>query len=137
MPQVNNTPQMSGSQNTLNASAPAGSLNTYINAYNEAIRRNAQGGVGTGNGRLNPEYFYSMQLLETIRLDADQYIYFRYADELPIENKANRITFRRWTPLHAHTTPLVEGVPPVSDRASAESYDILTMQYGRFINAAA
>lgn len=127
------TAQMSGAQGTLNANAPAGSLNSFIEAANNAIRRNAAGGIGAGNGRLNPEYFYSMQLLETIRLDADQYVYFRYADEMPIENKANRITIRRWTPLQAHTTPLVEGIPPISDRAAAESYDIVTMQYGRFM----
>lgn len=125
--------QMSGVQGTLNAHAPAGSLNRYIEAANSAIRRGNDGKVALGNGRLNPEYFYTMQLLETIRLDADQYVYFRYADEMPIENKANRITIRRWTPLQAHTTPLVEGIPPVSDRAAAETYDIPTMQYGRYM----
>lgn len=126
--------QMSGGEGTLNASAPSGSLNRYIDAANAAIRRDASGEIISGkHGRLNPEYFYTMQLLETIRLDADQYVYFRYADEIPIENKANRITLRRWTPLQAHTSPLVEGVPPVSDKAAAETYDILTMQYGRYM----
>ncbi len=136
---VSNAPpgQMSGVQGSLNAHATAGSLNSYIEAANAAIRRAGNGTTAGGNGRLNPQYFYSLQLLETIRLDASQYVYFRYADEMMIENKANRITVRRWTPLHAHTTPLVEGVPPVSDRAAAESYDIPTFQYGRFINAVA
>jgi len=134
--------QISGAQGALNANAAPGSLNRYINMANEAIRRAADGsnlgpsGQGSQDGlhgRLNPEYFYSMQLLDTIRLDANQYVYYRYAEEMPIENKANRITVRRWTPLHAHTTPLVEGIPPGADRASAETYDILTMQYGRFM----
>lgn len=126
--------QMSGAEGTLNASAPSGSLNRYIDAANAAIRRDASGGIVSGkHGRLNPEYFYTMQLLETIRLDADQYVYFRYADEIPIESKANRITLRRWTPLQANTSPLVEGIPPVSDKAAAETYDILTMQYGRYM----
>lgn len=125
--------QMSGVQSTLNALAPSGSLNTYIEMANEAIRRGAKGGVAAGHGRLNPQYFYTLQLLETIRLDQDQFIYFRYAEEIPIENKANKITLRRWTPLIAHVTPLIEGVPPVSDRAAAETYEIPTAQYGRFM----
>lgn len=129
--------QMSGAQGSLNAYAPDGSLNTAIQLVNDAILRNQNGSIdanaGSKHKRLAPEFFYTMQLLETIRLDKDQFIYFRYADEMPIENKAKKLTVRRWTPIHAHTVPLVEGVPPVSDRASAESYEILTAQYGRFM----
>ena len=66
---------------------------------------------------VNPEVFYSKQLLDTIRIDGDQYVYYRLADESPIQDKADELTVRRWAPLQAHTTPLVEGIPPV-DRKS-------------------
>ena len=66
-----------------------------------------------GAGVLNPETFYSKQLLDTIRYDASQYVYYRIADSAPIQEKADKIMLRRWAPLQAHTTPLDEGVPPI------------------------
>ena len=44
-----------------------------------------------GKGMVNPEVFYSKQLLDTIRLDANQYTYYRYADEMPIQEKADKL----------------------------------------------
>ena len=86
-----------------------------------------------GAGMIAPEVFYSKQLLDTIRYEADKYTYFRYADEMPIQEKADKLTVRRWAPLKAHTTPLVEGVPPVSDKGSVEKYEMQADQYGRYM----
>ena len=86
-----------------------------------------------GNGMVNPEVFYSKQLLDTIRLDANQYTYYRYADEMPIQEKADKLMVRRWAPLHAHTVPLQEGVPPMSDKGSVEKYEMQADQYGRYM----
>lgn len=86
-----------------------------------------------GTGYIAPEVFYSKQLLDTIRLDADQYTYYRYADEMPIQEKADKLTVRRWAPLQAHTVPLTEGVPPVSDKGSVEKYEMEADQYGRYM----
>ena len=86
-----------------------------------------------GAGMIAPEIFYSKQLLDTIRLDADQYTYYRYADEMPIQEKADKLVIRRWAPLQAHTVPLVEGVPPKSDKGSVEKYEIQADQYGRYM----
>lgn len=86
-----------------------------------------------GKGMVNPEVFYSKQLLDTIRLDANQYTYYRYADEMPIQEKADKLMVRRWAPLHAHTVPLQEGVPPMSDKGSVEKYEIQADQYGRYM----
>ena len=88
----------------LNALAPTTDINTYVAIANEQLNL------------ANPEVFYSKQLLDTIRLGQDQYSYYRYAEESPIQEKADKLTLRRWAPLQAHTTPLVEGVPPKSDR---------------------
>lgn len=86
-----------------------------------------------GTGYIAPEVFYSKQLLDTIRLDADQYTYYRYADEMPIQEKADKLTVRRWAPLQAHTVPLTEGVPPISDKGSVEKYEMEADQYGRYM----
>lgn len=86
-----------------------------------------------GKNILNPEVFYQKQLLDTIRLDADQYVYYRLADTTPIQGKADKLAVRRWAPLQAHTEPLVEGIPPQSDKGSVEKYEIAAAQYGRYM----
>jgi len=82
---------------------------------------------------VNPEIFYTKQLLDTIRYDADQYVYYRYAKEQPIQNKADKLTMRRWAPLYAHTEPLAEGIPPKSDKGSVEKYELDAHGYGRYM----
>ena len=89
--------------------------------------------ANAGEGIINPETFYSKQLLDTIRLDADAYVYFRLADAMPIGDKADKLQVRRWAPLQAHTVPLTEGVPPKSDKGSVEKYEITANQYGRYM----
>lgn len=106
----------------LNALAPVSEINTWVDLANKA-----------GKGVINPETFYSKQLLDTIRYDADQYVYFRLADEAPIQEKADKLMLRRWAPLQAHTVPLEEGVPPKSDRGSVEKYEMEAAQYGRYM----
>ncbi len=83
--------------------------------------------------RIRPDVFYSKQLLDTIRYDADKYIYYRYADASPIEEKAGELVLRRWTPLQAHTTPLQEGIPPVTDKGAVRKYSMKAYQYGRYM----
>lgn len=92
--------------------------------------------VDLANSQLNltnPEVFYSKQLCDTIRLDKGEYKYYSLADVSPISNKADKLTVRRWSPLQAHTIPLVEGVPPKSDKGAVIKYEISTNQYGRFM----
>lgn len=103
----------------LNSTADINSVVNWVNSH--------------GTGYIAPEVFYSKQLLDTIRLDANQYSYYRYADEMPIQEKADKLTVRRWAPLRAHTVPLVEGVPPVSDKGSVEKYEMEADQYGRYM----
>ena len=105
----------------LNALAPTTDINTFVDIANNQMNL------------ANPEVFYSKQLLDTIRLGQDQYVYYRYAEESPIQDKAGKLTMRRWAPLQAHTTPLVEGVPPKSDRGSVRKYELEAYQYGRYM----
>ena len=59
----------------LNSTADINAVVNWVNDY--------------GAGMIAPEVFYSKQLLDTIRLDANEYSYYRYADEMPIQEKAS------------------------------------------------
>ncbi|NCD00079.1 MAG: hypothetical protein EOL95_10315 [Bacteroidia bacterium] len=82
---------------------------------------------------VKPELFYNKQLLDTIRLDANNYVFYRVATTTPIQGQAEKLQLRRWAPLQGHTVPLAEGVPPMSDKGSMESYEIPTFSYGRYM----
>lgn len=111
----------------LNASTTGSDLfNSYIELANKQISK-------YGKQFLNPEVFYTKQLLDTIRVDQNEYVYFRYAETKPMGEKANKLLLRRWAPLQAHTVPLTEGIPPISDKGSVEMYEIDTNQYGRYM----
>jgi hypothetical protein len=101
-------------------------FNGYLELANKQIEKH-------GKQFLNPDVFYTKQLLDTIRVEASEYVYFRYADTQPMSEKANKLQVRRWAPLQAHTVPLEEGKPPVSDKGSVEMYEIDTNQYGRYM----
>lgn len=121
----------------LNASTTGSdAFNSYIELTNAVLARNdaanAAGNINT-NRVLNPDIFYTKQLLDTIRVEAKDYVYFRYADTQPMGEKANKLQVRRWAPLQAHTVPLEEGKPPISDKGSVEVYEIDTNQYGRYM----
>lgn len=106
----------------LNALQPLENINSYGEMVNKA-----------GAGVINPEVFYTKQLLDTIRLDGNSYLYYRYAEAMPIQEKADKLTVRRWAPLQAHTVPLSEGIPPKSDKTSVEKYEMQAYQYGRYM----
>ena len=106
---------------TLNALAPTADINTLVQLANNT------------KNLTNPEVFYSKQLLDTIRMGADQYKYYKLADVAPIQNKADKLIVRRWAPLQAHTVPLEEGIPPKSDKGSVEKYELEAHQYGRYM----
>lgn len=103
----------------LNATAD---INSYVDLANKSPA-----------GTINPAVFYTKQLLDTIRLNEADYVYYRLADTTPIGDKADKLQLRRWAPLQAHTTPLTEGVPPFSDKGSVEKYEITANQYGRYM----
>lgn len=101
-------------------------FNSYVELANKQIAK-------YGKQILNPEVFYTKQLLDTIRVEQNEYMYYRYADNAPMSEKANKLQVRRWAPLQAHTIPLTEGIPPISDKGSVEMYEIDTAQYGRYM----
>lgn len=106
---------------SLNALAPTADINTLVELANNTPNL------------VRPDVFYSKQLLDTIRVGSDQYVYYKLADVSPIQGKAEKLTVRRWSPLQAHTVPLVEGIPPKSDKGSVEKYEMEAYQYGRYM----
>lgn len=121
---------MPENNSVFNALNPVADIVAYGNLINATV---GNGDAATGAKALRPELFYTKQLLETIRLGADQYPYFRLAETSPIPDKSQKLQLRRWAPLEAHTVPLVEGIPPKSDKGSVETYEIGTNAYGRFM----
>ena len=113
-----------------NALNPTADIISYANLINAVAGNN---GSKTGEYALRPELFYTKQLLETIRLGADQYPYYKIAETSPIPDKSKKLQLRRWAPLQAHTTPLAEGIPPKSDKGSMETYEIEAFAYGRYM----
>ena len=109
----------------LNALAPVNNIQTVIDFVNQKIN--------DGMAPIAPEYFYSKQLLDTIRLDQDQFVYYRLAETSPIQDKADKLMLRRWASLEGHTTPLLEGIPPRSDKGSVKKYELEAFQYGRYM----
>jgi hypothetical protein len=105
----------------LNALNPVSNINSFIEYF-------------TNHGySIRPELFYDKQLLDTIRLDESHFVFYRLADVTPIQGNAEKLQIRRWAPLQGHTVPLAEGVPPMSDKGSMESYEIGTFSYGRYM----
>ena len=107
----------SANSSIFNALNPTADIISYANLINAVAGNN---GSKTGEFALRPELFYTKQLLETIRLGADQYPYYKVAETSPIPDKSKKLQLRRWAPLQAHTTPLAEGIPPKSDKGSME-----------------
>lgn len=107
----------------LNALNPVNDINNVVDILRQAPDSNL----------IRPDAFYSKQLLDTIRYDAAEYMYFRLADSAPIQEKADKLVLRRWAPLQAHTVPLAEGIPPHSDKGSVEKYELSAKQYGRYM----
>ena len=104
----------------LNALNPVANINSFI----EYFRNHGYS--------IRPELFYDKQLLDTIRLDESHFVFYRLANTTPIQGNAEKLQIRRWAPLEAHTVPLSEGIPPMSDKGSMESYEIGTFSYGRY-----
>lgn len=105
----------------LNALADVSLINSameYVNTYGKQVR---------------PELFYNKILLDTIRLGKEHYVHYGLADLSPIQGRAEKLQLRRWSPLNAHTVPLVEGVPPKSDKGAMESWELGVAQYGRYM----
>ena len=105
---------------------------TLIN--NTSVYRNpAPQSVLQGPGVMQPAAVYSKIMLRTIELTESDYVFDGLATErnMPSNNGANEIVFKRMLSLAAHTQPLVEGIPPASDQGRMVAIKASTNSYGR------
>lgn len=89
--------------------------------------------INTHGTAIKPALFYDKILLDTIQIATSHYVHYGLAELKPIQGKASKLQLRRWSPLAAHTVPLVEGVPPQSDKGTMESWELGAFQYGRYM----
>lgn len=86
-----------------------------------------------GPNVMQPAAVYSKLMLRTIELAESDYVFDSIATErtMPSNNGSNEIVFKRMLSLAAHTQPLVEGIPPASDKGSMVAIKGSTKSYGR------
>ena len=86
-----------------------------------------------GPNVMQPAAVYSKIMLRTIELEEKDYVFDGLATErtMPSNNGSNEIVFKRMLSLAAHTQPLVEGIPPASDKGSMVAIKGSTKSYGR------
>lgn len=86
-----------------------------------------------GPNVLQPAAVYSKVMLRTIELAESDYTFDALATErnMPSNNGANEIIFKRMLSLAAHTKPLAEGIPPASDQGRMVAIKASTNSYGR------
>lgn len=77
--------------------------------------------------------FYDKVLLDTIELKRTEFIHQQYAKPAYIPKGHESVKLRRFSGVTEHTTPLIEGVPPKSDKFHVESVTAICHQYGRFM----
>lgn len=79
------------------------------------------------------QYFYDKMLLDTLKLGAEHNIYLRKCETKSIPEGHTKLLLRRWGGLTEHTVPLKEGIPPISDRVSSESFTGTFSSFGRYM----
>lgn len=86
-----------------------------------------------GPNVMQPAAVYSKIMLKTVELAESDYVFDSIATEktMPSNNGSNEIVFKRMLSLAAHTQPLVEGIPPASDKGSMVAIKGSTKSYGR------
>lgn len=79
------------------------------------------------------ELYYDSMMLEKIKIGQENYVFLKYAKTYPIPKGHAKWTIRRNFPLTEHTTPLLEGIPPKSDKMKKERIEGTYHQYGRYM----
>lgn len=105
---------------------------TLIN-NTSGYRNPAPQSVLQGPNVMQPAVVYSRLMLRTIELAESDYVFDSLATErtMPSNNGANEIQFKRFLSLAAHTQPLVEGIPPASDKGAMVAIKGSCKSYGR------
>lgn len=114
-------------ENSLVALSERVGINTMVGLINEDAQTNLD--LESFQAKL----YYDQMMLEKIKIGQENYVFLKYAKKHPIPKGHGTWTIRRNFPLTEHTTPLLEGIPPKSDKVKKERIEGTYHQYGRYM----
>jgi hypothetical protein len=89
--------------------------------------------INQGGYDISPQQFYDRMLLDSIKLGTENYVHLKHTENYTLPAGTQKLQKRRWGGLTAHTTPLLEGIPPVPDKTSMESITFTATAFGRYM----
>lgn len=102
-------------------------INTMVGLINEDAKNNLD--IESFQAKL----YYDQMMLEKIKIGQENYVYLKYAKKHTLPKGHKIWTIRRNFPLTEHTIPLLEGIPPRSDKMKKERIEGTFHQYGRYM----
>jgi len=102
-----------------------------INTMVDILNQDAQSLTNLDDWR--KEFFYDTMMLEKIKIGTENYVYLQYAKPYPIPKGHDKWKIRKNYPLTEHTTPLLEAIPPRSDKMKKSGLTGTFHQYGRYM----
>jgi hypothetical protein len=87
--------------------------------------------INEGDYDISPSQFYDKMLLDSIKLGMENYVHLANTENYTLPKGTKKLQKRRWGGLTAHTTPLLEGIPPLPDKTSMESITFTATAFGR------
>lgn len=89
--------------------------------------------INEGEYDISPSQFYDRVLLDTIKLGMEHYVHLSNTESYTLPKGTKKLQKRRWGGLTAHTTPLLEGLPPLPDKTSMEAITFTATAFGRYM----
>ncbi len=102
-------------------------INSMVGLINEDAKQNLD--IESFQAKL----YYDQMMLEKIKIGQENYVFLKYAKIHNIPKGHATWTIRRNFPLTEHTVPLLEGIPPRSDKVKKERIEGVYLQYGRYM----
>lgn len=102
-------------------------INTMVGLINEDAKENQD--LESFQAKL----YYDQMMLEKLKIGQENYVFLKYAKKYPIPKGHKTWTIRRNFMLTEHTVPLLEGIPPRSDKMKKERIEGIYHQYGRYM----
>lgn len=99
-----------------------------INTLVDMVNKNAE-----NMDSFRVELYYDQMMLDEIKIKQENYIFLNYAKSYSVPKGHEKWTIRRNFPLTEHTVPLMEGIPPRSDKTKKERIEGVFHQYGRYM----
>ena len=103
-------------------------INTMVDLINRTVQED-----GYDITSFQKELYYDSMMLEKIKIGQENYVFLKYAKPYSIPKGHGKWTIRKNFPLTEHTTPLLEGIPPKSDKMRKERIEGAYHQYGRYM----